>query len=160
MMVKRALLVILIILLLSPLYAFSFFYGVGGVGEANGESHYAGLSVNAGFSFFSEPYLMLDGEVALSPFFESVAVNLSSSPFSTPVHLDFLFANPVLYSPKVKLGAEYVYQDGWYYRAELALINFRSTDFEYEFFTPMLTVDATDYTLGYGIRIMKFSYFI
>ena len=133
MMVKRALLVILIILLLSPLYAFSFFYGVGGVGEANGESHYAALSVN---------------------------VNLSSSPFSTPVHLDFLFANPVLYSPKVKLGAEYVYQDGWYYRAELALINFRSTDFEYEFFTPMLTVDATDYSLGYGIRIMKFSYFI
>ena len=56
--------------------------------------------------------------------------------------------------------AEYVYQDGWYYRAEIALLNFRDKSFEYEFLTPMLTVDAEDYSLGYGIRIMEFTYFM
>lgn len=158
---KRVLMFFLLLLALSPLFAFSFFYGAGGEGERlDDENHYAGLSIDMGFSFFSEPYLMLDAEVVLSPLFESVSLNLSTSPFSTPVRLAFLFPNPVLYSPKLRIGAQYVYRDGWYYKAELALLNFRDTSFEYEFLTPILLIDALDYSLGYGVRLVKFTYFI
>lgn len=160
-MKKKILVISLLLLLLSPLYSFSFFYSIGGEGEGlDGESHYAGMNFDVGLSFFNEPYLMADASLVLSPLFESVSMNISSEPFSVPVHMYFLFANPVLYSPKIKVGAEYVYQDGWYYRAEVALLNFRDKSFEYEFLTPMLTVDAEDYSLGYGIRIMEFTYFM
>ena len=159
--VKRVLMFFLLLLALSPLFAFSFFYGAGDEGERlDDENHYAGLSIDMGFSFFSEPYLMLDAEVVLSPLFESVSLNLSTSPFATPVRLAFLFPNPVLYSPKLRIGAQYVYRDGWYYKAELALLNFRDTSFEYEFLTPILLIDALDYSLGYGVRLVKFTYFI
>lgn len=156
---KKFLIVLLMLVALSPIYAFSFYYGLGGIGEMNEDAHYAGLSADVGMSFFSDPYLMLDAEIVLSPLFEGVSINLSSSPFSIRTDA-FLFVNPVLYSPKIKIGAEYMMDDGWYYRAELALINFRDTKFEYEFLTPMITIDADSFSVGYGVRLMKFSYFI
>ena len=160
-MKKKIAFLFLLILLSFPLYSLSFYYGLGGVGERlDGENHYAGLDLSVGISFFEEPYLMFDGAIVLSPFFESVSMNIASEPFSKPVEMYFLFANPVLYSPKIRVGAEYVYKVGWYYRFELALLNFRDKSFEYEFLTPMMTLDADDYTMGYGIRIMKFSYFM
>ena len=153
--------ILLFSVLILPLYSFSFYYGVGGSGERlNGKSHYAGVSVDAGISFFSEDYLALESEIVLSPLFESISINLSSSPFFTPVSFYSLFANPVLYSPLFRIGAEYVYQDGWYYRGELALLAFRDRAFAYEFLTPMITISASDFSLSYGIRLMRFSYYI
>ncbi len=156
---KKFVLILLIALSLSPLYAFSFYYGAGGIGEASVDDHYAGLSMDIGFSVFDEPYLMVDGEIVLSPLFEGVSINVSTSPFSV-VTDTFLFANPVLYSPKIQIGAEYMMDSGWRYRAELALINFRDTKFAYEFLTSVIIVDMLDYDIGYGVRLMKFTYFI
>ncbi len=158
---KRILLLLLILAIsLQGLFALSFYYAAAGEGRKLEESHYAGLTLSAGVSFFDQGYLALDADVTLSPMFESVAVNLSTAPFSLPVRATSLFPNKVLYSPKLRVGAEYAYHDGWYYKAELALINFRYIDFEYEFFTPIILVDSITFGIGYGIRLIKASYYI
>lgn len=160
-MKKRiAVLIVVFPLLTTPLMAkVHASLSLGVMGEKALSSFYGGGEVSIGLQFTDEPWFRLEASVVLSPFFESVTMNMITEPFSlyAPA-FDFLFQNPALWSPKLLIGGEYVYKKGWGLRALFGILNFRDKDFEYTFLSPMMTLSLDDYSVSYGFEVMRFTY--
>ena len=158
---KRILSFLVIILIsISSIYAsvhFSLFLSA--MGEKSQDVFYGGGEAGLALQFFDEPYLRLEASVVLSPMFESVTMAVSTETFSIYAPpFDFFFQNPALWSPRLTLGGEYIYRAGWGLKAIFGILNFRDKDFEYTFFSPILTFSLEDYSFSYGFEVVRFSY--
>lgn len=157
---KKIALFLMLASLAAPLCSASFFYSVGSEGFS-GKIPYGGFAFSAGCSFFDEPYLDLGANVVVSPLFESAGVFVSTQPFGLLDHpFDFLFANKMLYSPKLGVGACYVHPGVWNIGLSLALLNFRDMMFDFEFFTPVFVFSVPDFEFGVGVRVLTLTCYL
>lgn len=157
---KKIALFFSVLFLSSAIYSASFYYSVGAQG-VSGKMPYGGFAFSSGCSFFDEPYLDIGGEIVFSPLFESAGISITTQPFKILNHpFDFLFANKMIYSPKLEVGAYYVHPDVWNIGCSLALLNFRDTMFSFEFFTPIFVLSIPDYCFGLGIKVLKITCYL
>ncbi len=157
---KKTALILFLALLALPLHSASFFYSVGTEGFS-GKIPYGGFSFSAGCSLFDEPYLDIGAEVVVSPLFESAGIFVSTQPFGVTDHpFDFLFANKMLYSPKLGAEACYVHPGVWNIGISLALLNFRDMMFDFEFFTPVFVFSVPDLEFGVGVRVLTLTCYL
>lgn len=157
---KRIILFFSILVLASCIYSASFYYSVGAQG-ISGKIPYGGFSFSAGCSFFDEPYLDIGGNIVISPLFESAGISVSTQPFKVLNHpFDFLFANKMIYSPKLEAGAYYVHPGVWNIGCSIALLNFRDMMFDFEFFTPVFVLSMPDCDFGLGVKVLQITCYL
>ena len=94
------------------------------------------------------------------PFFEGVSAWASSPVFSLLDHpFGWAFSNPVLWTPTLSAGIQYRLGGEWSIVGGFAPLAFQDTHFVYELLSPYILWSISDGTLGWGLYVMRFSYF-
>ena len=156
------------LLLLLPLCSLSagpaLGYSLAPVGEMNADGSYGALDIALFFSFDSDLHAG-DIEVSadISPYgrwFQGVNMRLSTPVFATADHpFNVLFPNTVLWTPKVSVGASFRMNDDWSVNIGIAPFAFQDIDYIFEFFSPYVLYSVTRQSWGWGMYILRFSYF-
>ena len=139
-------------------------YSLAPVGVSLPSGSYGGLTCSVIFSPAGEKHF---GDVSLSvdlaptaPYFEGVALTLSTPVFRSIGHpFDWAFNNKTVWAPVLSAGVQYRLGDEWNVVMGLAPFSFQSTHFVYEFLSPLAFYSVTCSEWGWGIYIMRFSYF-
>lgn len=166
MMRKLAFVVVLMLLSLS-LYAVSFGYGAALSGQAG-----PGFESSSGeFSLVFDPsslgYGVLDGAVRLGfdgngRFgFNGFTLNVYSNTFRLIDHpFSFLFSSATVWSPRLGFALDFSRDFDLQYRMAFSLFHFEEVRFAYDFLMPYMLFDEGFKYDGWGIYLMKISYFI
>ena len=162
----RKIVIALSLLMLSlPVFASpSFGYSLAPVGAATPTGHYGGLTISAIFSPAKELHT---GDISVSvdlspvsPFFEGVTMSVSSPLFILLNHpFPWIFSNQVLWAPTMMAGAQYRLGNEWSIVFGLSPFTFQDTHFVYEFLSPYALYSFTSEKWGWGMYVMRFSYF-
>ena len=164
---KKVILLLLVSILLFPLFAnVSFGYSLSLVGEQStkGEA-FGAISIASVFSPWNETHVGdVEVEALLSPvapFFNEVNMKISSPLFLTTSHpFSFIFANAVLWTPRLAFGAQYRLESEWSIYMSFAPLSFQDTGYIYEFLSPYALYNPSQNKWGYGAYIMKFTAFL
>ena len=161
----RKILIIALLVLSCSLYASpTFGYSLAPVGVSLPAGNYGGLTTALIFSPMGEKhYLDVSVSVDLAPtdpYFEGVSFSLSSPVFRTLRHpFNWAFINPSVWAPTLSAGMQYRPGSEWCVMMGFAPFSFQSTHFVYEFLSPFAIYAITDSQWGWGLYIMRFSYF-
>ena len=163
----KRILILLAALLLSSSFLFAspaFGYSIAPVGERDGDSSYGGLALSFSFSPSREKHIAdMDAEVHLSlsdPYFNGVLLRLSSPLFLTTDHVfGNMFPNKVCWGIRLSAGIQYRLRDRFNLILGVSPLWFADTDFTYEFFSPYAVYSFADSKWGFGMYILRFSYF-
>ncbi len=166
-MKRLVLLVFLFLLALSCAFAsVGFGYSVAPVGqrEIDIDDSFCAISLAGLFSIdIDHHYLDMELDVLLSPvhpFFNGINLLFSCNPFELKNHpFKFIFSNPVLWSPKITAGVQYRLGSEYNLVLGLSPLLFLDPKYMYEFFSPYAIYNWEENKWGYGIYIMKFSFF-
>lgn len=93
--------------------------------------------------------------------FTGLNVDLSFSTFRLYYHpFDFMFTNPVIWSPRISVGV--VWDSGWKtaWRFGLSLLDFQDVHFSYSFLRPFVNFDFDFDYVGWGIDLFRVTYFL
>lgn len=162
---KKLLIVLLILLSSIPIFSsVSFGYSLAPVGAMTPTGNYGALTISAVFSPYKETHI---GDIELSadispvyPFFEGARAKLSTPVFMLLDHpFEWAFSNPIIWSPLLSVGAEYRLMNEWSITMGLSPFAFQSTHFIYEFLSPYAIYSITSDKWGWGMYVVKFSYF-
>lgn len=163
-MSKRTLLVLALLLVSVSAFAVSFGYGY--TMEAfSGFNQSASSRLSLAVDLTDSRYLTLEAGAAAgfrdySMIFTGFNVDLSIRTFSLTDHIfSFLFANPSIWSPKATAGV--IWDDSWNlgWRFGLSVLNFIDVHFNYEFLRPFVIFDRNFSFSGWGIDLIKVSYY-
>ncbi len=164
---RRLLFVMVLILLPFTLFAFSFGYGAALSGQAG-----PGFESSSGeFSLLLDPsslgYGVLDGAVRIgfdergSFGFNGFTLNLYSNTFRLIKHpFSFMFSSATVWSPRLGFGVDFTRDFDLQYRISLSPLHFEEVKFTYDFLMPYLLFDNAFKYDGWGLYLMKISYFI
>ena len=147
-----------------PISSAALGYSLAPVGVMSPSAEYGGLTASFIFSPYEDVHA---GDISISvdlapvePFFEGVSVAVSSPLFLTSDHpFSWAFSNPVLWAPRLSAGAWYRLGGSWEVMAGLAPFAFQDTHFIYEFLSPFALYSITAERWGWGMYVMRFSYF-
>ena len=161
---KTAVLLLLALLSLPIAAEPSFGYSLAPVGSFMESRSYGALTLSAIFSPDKELHA---GDVELSvdispvfPFFEGASLKVSTPLFQTTGHpFGWAFANTVLWAPSVNVGVRYRPDNEWDAVVGCAPFAFEDTQFIYEFFSPYAVYSLTEESWGWGMYVLRFSYF-
>ena len=162
---RKAILILLLLLSISALPAApSFGYSLSPLGASTPSGSYGGLSASLILSPDKDLHIGdIRVQVDLSPtkpFFEGVSAWASSPVFSLLDHpFGWAFSNPVLWTPTLSAGIQYRLGGEWSIVGGFAPLAFQDTHFVYELLSPYILWSISDGTLGWGLYVMRFSYF-
>ncbi len=142
----------------------SFGYSLSPLGASTPSGSYGGLSASLILSPDKDLHIGdIRVQVDLSPtkpFFEGVSAWASSPVFSLLDHpFGWAFSNPVLWTPTLSAGIQYRLGGEWSIVGGFAPLAFQDTHFVYELLSPYILWSISDGTLGWGLYVMRFSYF-
>ena len=162
----RKILIAAVLLLSSSFLAASptFGYSLAPVGAVTPSGSYGGLSISAIFAPYDEAHA---GDIAVTvdlspvkPFFEGVSMTFSSPVFRLLEHpFSWAFTNSVVWAPVFTAGVQYRLGNEWNMLVGFAPLAFQDTHFVYELLSPYILWSISDGTLGWGLYVMRFSYF-
>ena len=162
---RKLFIAFLLLLASSSLFAApSFGYSLAPVGAMTATGNYGGLTISAIFSPSKELHT---GDISVSvdlspvtPFFEGVKMNVSTPLFILLDHpFPWIFSNQVLWAPTLMAGAQYRLKNDWSLLFGIAPFTFQDTHFVYEFLSPYAIYSFTSEKWGWGMYVMRFSYF-
>ncbi len=164
---KKALLLLLALLLMFPLFSsVQAGYSFSVTGEHSPlDDNFGALSLSFNFSPWADTHVGdMEAEVLLSPvspFFNGARIKLSSPLMLLMKHpFAFMFPNTVYWAPRLTFGCEYRMQNEWNLYLSLAPFSFQDTGYIYEFLSPYALYNIQENKWGYGAYIMRFTVFL
>lgn len=163
---KKKLFFILVVLILSScLYAVSFGYGYSMEGFS-GFNQSSSSRLSFALDLTDSRYLTVEGGAGLGfrgwkMLFTGFNLDLSMRTFSLTDHIfSFMFANPVIWSPKASAGI--LWDDSWDFswRFGLSVLNFVDVHFNYEFLRPFVMFDPDFDYCGWGMDLIRITYYL
>ena len=161
---RKAMILLLLAASLAVQAAPSVGYSLAPVGSYMPSRSYGALTVSVIFSPDRDMHVG-DIEIAadispVHPFFEGALLRLSTPMFQTTEHaFGWMFPNTMLWAPSVNAGVRYRLYDEWDVIAGIAPFLFRDNQFSYEFFSPYVSYSVTEESWGWGMYVLRFSYF-
>ncbi len=163
--VRRFLILLIIMIAAFPaLSSPAIGYSLAPVGELSPNEPYGALNIALFFSPDREIHAGdVEMSVDLSPYghvFQAANLRISTPVFATTDHpFNVLFPNTMLWAPKVSLGGQYRMPDEWNILLGIAPFSFQDTNFVFEFFSPYALYSITEDSWGWGMYVLRFSYF-
>lgn len=162
----RRLLVVFMLLVVacSSLFAVAFGYGWSMEGYS-GFNQSSSSRFSLMFDFTDSRYLVLEAGAGIgfrgwSMVFTGLDVDLSLRTFGLVDHIfSFMFANPTIWSPKVSAGAMWDADMDFAWRFGFSMLNFIDVHFNYEFLRPFVLFDGTFDYAGWGMDLIRVSYY-
>lgn len=161
---RRFLVTLLLILFSLPLFAVSGGWSISGEGQS-GKSENASFVITGVFDFTDSRYLTLEGSARFGFDsngrwgFNGFAAELGVTTFRTMKHpFSFLFANPVIWTPRAAGGISTDRSWNLYYAFSLSLLHFEAVSFSYDFLEPHIYFDSSFRYAGWGIKLMKLTF--
>ena len=154
------------LVLLSSLSLFSapaVGYSLAPVGEM-GEETYGALNIALFFSLDRDSHAGdMEISVDLSPYgkvFQGVNARISTPVFATTDHpFNVLFPNAMMWAPKLSVGALFRMPSDWAVTVGLSPFSFYDTNYVFEFLSPYVLYSITCNKWGWGMHVVRFSYF-
>ena len=139
-------------------------YSIAPVGEMGANGSFGALNLAFMVSMESSVHAGdIELSVDLSPYgkvFQGADLRVSTPLFAVTDHpFNVLFPNTMLWAPKVSLGGQYRMPDEWNILLGIAPFSFQDTNFVFEFFSPYALYSITEDSWGWGMYVLRFSYF-
>ena len=139
-------------------------YSLAPVGQSGPRETYGAVNAALFLSMDRESHAGdFEVSVDLSPYgrvFQALNLRVSTPFFAVTEHpFNVLFPNTVLWAPKLSLGAQYRIPDEWNVCIGLAPLSFQDTNYVFEFFSPYVLYSVADSRWGWGMYVLRFSYF-
>lgn len=166
-MANRRITTLLIIMLsaLSSIFAARAGIALSGSGQA-GKDEGSSLNAFVILDTTNDEYFTVEGSLRLgsgedgSWGFEGLTADISVSPLQILNHpFNFLFQNNTLWAPKLGAGIMTSREIAIYYSFSFSLMHFREAFFTYDILAPYVYFDSRFDYAGWGIELMKVSYF-
>lgn len=163
-MKRLTLLLAVLILCTSSLFAISFGYGLSLEGYS-GFNEGSSTRVTLALDFTSNRYLTLEagagvGLFGRSLYFSGVSADLGFRLFSKADHfMNFLFANDSLWTLRFTAGVLFDQYLDMAFRFSVSPLCFMTTSYDYEFLRPYFLFDTEFSYAGWGIDLIRVSYY-
>lgn len=162
---KRVLIILL--LSLSSIQLFSkpaFGYSIAPVGEMGSNGSFGAFNIALMFTLERNVHAgEFEISVDLSPYgkvFQGVDMKVSTPLFAITDHpFNVLFPNTMMWAPRLSAGALFRMPDEWAVAIGLSPFAFHDANYVFEFLSPYVLYSITEDKWGWGMYVVRFSYF-
>lgn len=161
---RKTLIAFLMLFSLTPLFAFSFGYGIGSSGQA-GAYESSSFEMMVSLDFTKARYVTLDGELRVGSAGGKVGLNglsatLSADLFKTTHHpFGFMFSNTMNWSLRAAFGVNLNRAYELEYIIRVSPVRLEDVHFCYDFLAPYFYFDSSFAYSGWGISLIKVAYY-
>ena len=139
-------------------------YSIAPVGEMGANGAFGALNLAFMVSMESSVHAGdIELSVNLSTYgrvFQGADLRVSTPLFAVTDHpFNALFPNTMMWAPKLSVGALFRMPDDWNVTIGLSPFAFHDTDYVFEFFSPYILYSITHDKWGWGMYVVRFSYF-
>ena len=139
-------------------------YSLAPVGEMNAAGSFGALNIALMFSMDRDVHAGdIELSVDISPYgrvFQGVDMRISTPLFAITDHpFNVLFPNVMMWAPRVSVGTLFRMPDDWCMTAGISPFAFHDTNYVFEFLSPYVLYSITDDKWGWGMYVVRFSYF-
>lgn len=163
-MKKRLLSLLLVLLTLSSLHAFSLGYGISTSG-LSGKLESASVNIKGVADLFNSKQLLLTANAgfgndkSLTLGLNTLDLKLSAYPIVFSNHIfEFMFINNMAYAPGIGAGVLWDRAFEPYWTISFDLVHLYDTQYVYDFFSPMVYFDKNFNYAGWGIELFNMTF--